>query len=104
MCAVSECRALRVGQQPPGGAVHQLGPQRPQRRRGGELLPEGAGPGAAVGGLAGLRLRPGPGQHRHGPGHGGDTSAVRDADTRNSVMQDVDCRYCILYPPCHELH
>ena len=22
MCAVSECRALRVGQQPPGGAVH----------------------------------------------------------------------------------
>ena len=64
---------------------------------GGELLCAGAGPRAAVGRLAGLQLRPGPGQHRHGAGHGGDTRAVRDTDI-NSVMQGADIVFCIHLP------
>ena len=67
------------------------------RLRGGELPREGAGPRAAVGRLAGLQLRPGPGQHRHGAGHGGDTRAVRDTDI-NSVMQGADIVFCIHLP------
>ena len=65
---------------------------------GGELPRAGAGPGAAVGGRAGLQLRPGPSQHRHGAGHGGDTRAVRDTDTRNSVMQGAGSVFCIHLP------